>query len=338
MDRFLTPQPTQEDIFLDRSLRPESLTDYIGQPGVKENLCIFIEAAKKRGEYLDHVLIYGPPGLGKTSLAYVISREMGVGIKITSGPVLERTGDLAAILTNLNDGDILFIDEIHRLNPTIEEMLYPAMEEYKLDIIIGQGPGARTLRLNTPHFTLIGATTRLGLLTSPLRNRFGLVLRLDFYPSEELELIIGRSAQILGIEVEEAGAREIAKRARGTPRIANRLLKRVRDYAQARAKGTITLDVAKRGLSIMEIDEAGFDSLDRKFLLTIIEKFGGGPVGIETLAASLGEERQTLEEVYEPYLIQGGFIKRTPRGRVATRQAFLHFGLTPPGAKQERLL
>ncbi|RLD92006.1 MAG: Holliday junction branch migration DNA helicase RuvB, partial [Aquificota bacterium] len=303
MDRFLTPQPTPEEISLEKGLRPERLSDYIGQEGIKENLRVSIEAALARGEPLDHVLLYGPPGLGKTSLAWVISREMSVGIRTTSGPVLERTGDLAAILTSLRDGDILFIDEIHRLNPSVEEMLYPAMEEFKLDLIVGQGPGARTLRLDVPRFTLIGATTRLGLLTSPLRNRFGVVLRLDFYNVEELEAIVLRSARILGVKVDHQGATEIARRARGTPRIANRLLKRVRDYAQARADGAITLEVAKAALDLLEIDEAGFDALDRKFLLTIIQKFGGGPVGIDTLAASLGEERHTLEEVYEPYLI-----------------------------------
>ena len=338
MDRFLTPQPTPEEISLEKGLRPERLSDYIGQEGIKENLRVSIEAALARGEPLDHVLLYGPPGLGKTSLAWVISREMSVGIRTTSGPVLERTGDLAAILTSLKDGDILFIDEIHRLNPSVEEMLYPAMEEFKLDLIVGQGPGARTLRLDVPLFTLIGATTRLGLLTSPLRNRFGVVLRLDFYNVEELEAIVLRSARILGVKVDHQGATEIARRARGTPRIANRLLKRVRDYAQARADGAITLEVAKAALDLLEIDEAGFDALDRKFLLTIIQKFGGGPVGIDTLAASLGEERHTLEEVYEPYLIQEGYIQRTPRGRVATERAYRHFGLPlPPYIRQKGL-
>ncbi|RLD99570.1 MAG: Holliday junction branch migration DNA helicase RuvB [Aquificota bacterium] len=338
MDRFLTPQPTPEEISLEKGLRPERLSDYIGQEGIKENLRVSIEAALARGEPLDHVLLYGPPGLGKTSLAWVISREMSVGIRTTSGPVLERTGDLAAILTSLRDGDILFIDEIHRLNPSVEEMLYPAMEEFKLDLIVGQGPGARTLRLDVPLFTLIGATTRLGLLTSPLRNRFGVVLRLDFYNVEELEAIVLRSARILGVKVDHQGATEIARRARGTPRIANRLLKRVRDYAQARADGAITLEVAKAALDLLEIDEAGFDALDRKFLLTIIQKFGGGPVGIDTLAASLGEERHTLEEVYEPYLIQEGYIQRTPRGRVATERAYRHFGLPlPPYIRQKGL-
>jgi Holliday junction DNA helicase RuvB len=330
LDKFLDPQPIPEDLGLEKGLRPQRVREYIGQEGVKENLKVSIEAALGRREPLDHVLLYGPPGLGKTSMAWVISREMGVGIRITSGPVLERTGDLAAILTSLGNGDILFIDEIHRLNPSIEEMLYPAMEEFKLDLIVGQGPGAKTLRLDVPHFTLIGATTRLGLLTSPLRNRFGVVLRLDFYQIEELEKIVLRSATILGVNIDPSGAKEIAQRSRGTPRIANRLLKRVRDYAQARADGIITRRVAGEALALMEIDKAGFDSLDRKLLLTIIEKFSGGPVGIDTLAASLGEERGTLEDVYEPYLIQEGFIKRTPRGRVATERAYLHFGLKVP--------
>ena len=336
LERFLAPQSTPEEITLEKGLRPERLEDYIGQEGVKENLRVSIEAAMARGEALDHVLLYGPPGLGKTSLAWVISREMGVGIRTTSGPVLERTGDLAAILTGLRDRDILFIDEIHRLNPSVEEMLYPAMEEFKLDIIVGQGPGARTLRLDVPRFTLIGATTRLGLLTSPLRNRFGVVLRLDFYGMEELKAIVLRSARILGVKVDPQGATEIARRARGTPRIANRLLKRVRDYAQARADGIITLEVAQAALELLEIDEAGFDALDRKFLLTLMEKFGGGPVGIDTLAASLGEERHTLEEVYEPYLIQEGFIQRTPRGRMATERAYRHFGLRVPSNLRQK--
>ncbi len=336
LERFLTPQATPEEVTLEKGLRPERLEDYIGQESVKENLKVSIEAALARGEALDHVLLYGPPGLGKTSLAWVISREMGVGIRTTSGPVLERTGDLAAILTSLRDGDILFIDEIHRLNPSVEEMLYPAMEEFKLDIIVGQGPGARTLRLDVPRFTLIGATTRLGLLTSPLRNRFGVVLRLDFYNVEELKAIVLRSARILGVKVDPQGATEIARRARGTPRIANRLLKRVRDYAQARADGVITLEVAHAALELLEIDEAGFDALDRKFLLTLMEKFGGGPVGIDTLAAALGEESHTLEEVYEPYLIQEGYIQRTPRGRVATERAYRHFGLKPPSQTRQK--
>ncbi len=336
MDRYLDPQPTPEDLRIEGGLRPQRFQEYIGQSKVKENLKVAIEAALGRGEPLDHVLLYGPPGLGKTSMAWVISKEMGVGIRITSGPVLERTGDLAAILTSLRDGDILFIDEIHRLNPSIEEMLYPAMEEFKLDLIVGQGPGAKTLRLDVPRFTLIGATTRLGLLTSPLRNRFGVVLRLDFYGLEELKEIVLRSATIIGVHIDPSGAEEIAKRARGTPRIANRLLKRVRDYAEARAEGVITLQVAKRALELMDIDEAGFDTLDRKFLLTIIEKFGGGPVGIDTLAASLGEERGTLEEVYEPYLIQEGFIKRTPKGRVATDRAYRHFNLRFPSHPDQK--
>jgi len=338
LDKFLDPQPIPEDLGLEKGLRPQRLREYIGQEGVKENLKVSIEAALGRGEPLDHVLLYGPPGLGKTSLAWVISREMGVGIRVTSGPVLERTGDLAAILTSLGNGDILFIDEIHRLNPSIEEMLYPAMEEFKLDLIVGQGPGAKTLRLDVPRFTLIGATTRLGLLTSPLRNRFGVVLRLDFYKTEELEKIVLRSAAILEVNIDPTGAREIAQRSRGTPRIANRLLKRVRDYAQARADGVITQQVAGEALALMGIDKAGFDPLDRKLLLTIIEKFSGGPVGIDTLAASLGEERGTLEDVYEPYLIQEGFIKRTPRGRMATEKAYLHFGLKIPTQPGQRNL
>jgi Holliday junction DNA helicase RuvB len=339
LDRILDPQQlaSEEDMGLEKGLRPEKMKDYIGQEVVKENLKVSIEATLTRGEALDHVLLYGPPGLGKTSMAWVISREMGVGIRITSGPVLERTGDLAAILTGLEQNDILFIDEIHRLNPSVEEMIYPAMEEFKLDLIVGQGPGARTLRLDIPRFTLIGATTRLGLLTSPLRNRFGMVLRLGFYKVEELKRIVMRSASILKVKIDDKGALEIARRSRGTPRIANRILKRVRDYAQARAEGVITLEVAQKALTLLEIDEAGFDALDRKFLLNIIEKFGGGPVGIDTLAASLGEERDTLEEVYEPYLIQEGYIQRTPRGRIATEQAYRHFSLAIPEPRQKGL-
>ncbi len=317
----------EEESGLEVSLRPRSLDDYIGQERIKENLKIAIEAARKRGDVLDHLLFCGPPGLGKTSLAHIIAREMGVSIRSTTGPVLERPGDLAAILTNLEEGDVLFIDEIHRLSRVIEEILYPAMEDFKLDLVIGQGPSARTLKLDLKRFTLVGATTRTGLLTSPLRDRFGVTFRLDFYRVEDLQRIIRRSAAILAVEIDAAGTHEIARRSRGTPRIANRLLRRVRDFAQVRAEGFITREVACEALELLEVDEAGFDKMDRFLLRTIIEKFDGGPVGLETLAAAIGEERGTIEDVYEPYLIQEGYLSRTPRGRVATPLAYAHLGL-----------
>ena len=327
--RLVSGRPTTEDTLVEGSLRPSRLDEYIGQEKVKENMRVFISAAKSRGEPIDHCLFYGPPGLGKTTLAGVLAHEMGVNLRITSGPVLERAGDLAAILTGLKEGDILFIDEIHRMNPSVEEILYPAMEEFSIDIIVGQGPGARSIRLSVPPFTLVGATTRLGLLTAPLRERFGVVLRLEFYTPEELQTIIVRSARILKVEIEKEGAYEIARRSRGTPRVANRLLKRARDYAQARADNVITLDVARQALEMMEIDDGGLDTLDRSFMLAILDKFGGGPVGIDTIAASLSEEKQTLEDVCEPYLMQKGFIKRTPRGRVATALAYRYFNRKP---------
>ncbi len=327
-DRIFNPLPDEEDRALSKSLRPLTLDEYIGQARVKENLRVFIEAAKARGEPIDHILLCGPPGLGKTTLAMIIAREMGVNIKITSGPAIDRAGDMAAILTALEKGDILFIDEIHRLHPHVEEVLYPAMEDYCIDVVVGQGPGAKTLRVKLSPFTLIGATTRMGMLTSPLRSRFGVILRLEFYTPEELALIVKRSAAILGVEIDDGGAYEVAKRSRGTPRIANRLLKRVRDFAQVKGEGVITKEIADMALKMMEIDEAGFDSVDRKLLLAIIEHFNGGPVGIETLAVAVGEEKRTLEEVYEPYLIQEGYIKKTPRGRVATEKAYRFFGKT----------
>lgn len=317
----------EEEIEIENSLRPRSLNEYIGQEKVKEKLKIFIEATKKRKEALDHCLFYGPPGLGKTSLAHIIAHELGVSIKSTSGPVIERPGDLAALLTNLEENQVLFIDEIHRLNTTVEEILYPAMEDYQLDILIGQGPSAKTIKLDLPRFTLVGATTRAGLLTSPLRDRFGVVARLDFYNPEELKIIATRSANLLNIKIEPDGAEEIAKRSRGTPRIVNRLLKRVRDFAQVKASGIITSQVAKDALQMLEVDVQGFDHMDRKILLTIIEKFSGGPVGIETLSSSIGEEKDTLEDVYEPFLIQTGYLQRTPRGRMATPLAYQHFGI-----------
>ncbi len=313
-----------------RMLRPQTLKDYIGQTQAKMQMEIFIQAARGRQEHLDHVLIFGPPGLGKTTLASIIAHEMGVNIRHTAGPVLEKAGDLAALLTNLEKNDVLFIDEIHRLSPAIEEILYPAMEDFQLDIIIGEGPAARSIKLDLPPFTLVGATTRAGLLTSPLRDRFGIVQRLEFYSIEELTTIVKRSASILGVTIDDKGAVEIAKRSRGTPRIANRLLRRVRDYAQVKADGKITNAVADAALNLLEVDVHGFDTMDRRLLLTLIDKFSGGPVGLDSLAAAMSEERGTLEDVIEPYLIQQGFIMRTPRGRVATRHAYLHFGLNAP--------
>ena len=338
-DRIFTSDLDEEEKKFEAGLRPETLAEYIGQDKIKENLYIFIEAARRRTEALDHVLFHGPPGLGKTTLAYIMAKELGVGIKSTSGPVIERQGDLAAILTNLQRQEVLFIDEIHRLNPTIEEVLYPAMEDYKIDILIGQGPAARTLKLDIPRFTLIGATTRTGLLTSPLRDRFGIVIRLDYYRPEDLKKIVVRSAKLLNISVDDSGAEEIARRSRGTPRIANRLLRRVRDYAEVKADGVITRDVAVKSLAMLEIDERGFDIMDRKLLLTIIEKFNGGPVGVETIAAAISEDKDTIEDVYEPFLIQEGFLSRTPRGRLATPIPYKHFGITfQTESEQGRLL
>jgi len=321
---ILSPQKTEYDLDVsyERDIRPRRLNDYIGQEKVKDGLRIFIEAAKNRGENLDHILLYGPPGVGKTTLAYVIAQELNVGIKITSGPILEKIGDLAAILTNLEDREVLFIDEIHRLNRSVEEMLYPALEEYKLDILIGQGPGAKILRIDIPKFTLIGATTRAGLLTSPLRNRFGLSMRLDYYKDDEIVFIIERSARIMGLTIEKNASMEIAQRSRGTPRIANRILRRIRDYAQVKSRGIIDRKCVLEAFDILDVDDKGFDSMDRRLLDTIIEKFSGGPVGIDSLAASLSEDKETLEDVYEPYLIQKGYIHRTTRGRMATPLAY----------------
>ncbi|MCG3112527.1 MAG: Holliday junction branch migration DNA helicase RuvB [Candidatus Manganitrophus sp. SB1] len=337
MDRILSTQLNDEEKRMEASLRPASLDEYVGQTRIKENLRIYIEAAKKRGDVLDHVIFYGPPGLGKTTLANIIARELGVNLKATSGPAVEHPGDLAAILSNLSEGDVFFIDEIHRLHPAVEEVLYPAMEDFQLDLIIGQGPSARTLKFNLPRFTLIGATTRAGLLTSPLRERFGVISRLEFYRPEELEQIVLRSAKLLNITIEQTAAYEIAARTRGTPRIANRILRRVRDFAEVKSDGRILLEVARQALSQMEIDAAGFDAMDRKYLLLMIEKFGGGPVGVETLATALGEERETLEDVYEPFLIQGGYLDRTARGRMATDLAYQHFGVKRPENTQPRL-
>ncbi|HZA34947.1 MAG TPA: Holliday junction branch migration DNA helicase RuvB [Vicinamibacterales bacterium] len=333
-DRLVTPARADDDVQYEAGLRPRRLDDYIGQDRVRANLQVSIAAATGRGEALDHVLLYGPPGLGKTTLAYVIANELGVPIRATAGPVLERPGDLAAILTNLGEREVLFIDEIHRMPPAIEEILYPAMEDYELDIIIGQGPGARSVKVPVQPFTLIGATTRAGLLTSPLRARFGIVHRLDFYEQQDIEEIVRRSARILGVTLESVAASELAKRARGTPRIANRLLRRVRDYAQVRADGTITHDVACAALKLLEVDEHGFDDIDRRLLRTIIDKFGGGPVGLGTISAAISEERDAIEDIYEPFLIQIGFLDRTPRGRVATARAYDYFGLTAPGRDQ----
>lgn len=337
MSRMVTPDITDDDLFVESSLRPRRLEEYVGQEKAKRNLRLFIDAAKGRGEALDHVLLYGPPGLGKTTLSNIIAAEMGVNIKSTSGPVIERPGDLAAILTNLEPNDVLFIDEIHRLPHVVEEILYPAMEDFQLDIIIGQGPSARTVKLDLPKFTLVGATTRAGLLSSPLRDRFGVISRLDFYTHAELATIVTRSARILGMIAEPDGALELAGRSRGTPRIANRLLRRVRDFAQVRADGVITLQVVRDALEMLEIDEMGFDHMDRTVLLTIIDKFGGGPVGLDTLAAAVCEESDTIEDVIEPFLIQNGFLNRTPRGRMATRSAYLHLGRVAPETPQGSL-
>tara|TARA_R110002167_G_scaffold110677_1_gene281354 strand:+ start:21767 stop:22798 length:1032 start_codon:yes stop_codon:yes gene_type:complete len=334
-DRLISPEISSNDRSLDRAIRPLSLADYIGQSEVKKQMEIFIGAARNRSEAMDHVLIFGPPGLGKTTLANIIANELDVAIKTTSGPVLEKAGDLAAMLTNLEAGDVLFIDEIHRLSPAIEEILYPAMEDYQLDIMIGEGPSARSIKLDLPPFTLVGATTRAGLLTSPLRDRFGIIQRLEFYTPAELCRIVTRSAAILGCEIDEEGAAEIARRSRGTPRIANRLLRRVRDYAQMKCDGVMNQDSASQALDMLSIDVNGFDHMDRRLLITMIEKFGGGPVGVDSLAAAISEERDTIEDVLEPYLIQQGFMMRTPRGRVVTPHAYLHFGMPPPGASTE---
>ncbi len=330
-DRLVSPESGASEEFQDRAIRPRSLDEYVGQPAVREQMGIFIHAARSRGEPLDHTLIFGPPGLGKTTLANIIANEMNVSLKSTSGPVLERAGDLAALLTNLNEGDVLFIDEIHRLNAAVEEVLYPAMEDYQLDIMIGEGPAARSIKLDLPPFTLVGATTRAGLLTAPLRDRFGIVQRLEFYDTKDLTNIVTRSARLLNIEIEPAGAHEIACRSRGTPRIANRLLRRVRDFAEVKGTGVITQEMADKALSMLNVDAQGFDHMDRRLLLAIIEKFQGGPVGVDSLAAAISEERGTIEDVLEPYLIQQGYIVRTPRGRMVTQIAYSHFGLSPSG-------
>ncbi|HSG52191.1 MAG TPA: Holliday junction branch migration DNA helicase RuvB [Rheinheimera sp.] len=329
-DRLIQTSATREDEVIDRAIRPKTLADYTGQQHVCQQMAIFIEAAKGRGDPLDHLLIFGPPGLGKTTLAMIVANEMGVNIKTTSGPVLEKAGDLAALLTNLEPNDVLFIDEIHRLSPVVEEILYPAMEDYQLDIMIGEGPAARSIKLDLPPFTLVGATTRAGALTSPLRDRFGIVQRLEFYKVEELSKIIMRSAHFLNLQLDEEGATEIARRSRGTPRIANRLLRRVRDYAQVKHDGQVTPEVASAALQMVDVDAEGFDYMDRKLILAIIEKFMGGPVGLDNLAAAIGEEKDTIEDVIEPFLIQQGFIQRTPRGRIAAPRAYKHFGFDLP--------
>jgi Holliday junction DNA helicase RuvB len=340
----LRADPVDFERGVEEKLRPGSLDEFVGQDALRENLRVFIRAARERGEPLDHALFYGPPGLGKTALAHVIAREMGAPLRVTAGPVIERAGDLAAIVTNLEPGAVLFIDEIHRLSPAVEEILYPAMEDFKLDLVIGQGPSAQTVKIDLPRFTLIGATTRAGLLTSPLRDRFGVIARLEYYPASDLVKILARSARILGIALDAEGASEIAKRSRGTPRISNRLLRRVRDFAEVDGSRAITLELARFALGRLEVDEAGFDRMDRQLLRALIEKYGGGPVGLDTLAAAIGEDRGTIEDIYEPFLIQEGYLDRTPRGRVATERAYRHFGVTPGTdsravfARQDKLL
>ncbi len=323
----LSPSLQEEDVFLEPTLRPQRLRDYVGQEELKKGLALFIEAAKRRKEPLDHCLLHGHPGLGKTTLAHIIAKEMGVGIRCTSGPVIERPGDLAAILTNLQSGEILFIDEIHRLSPSVEEILYPAMEDFQLDLIIGQGPSARTIKIDLPRFTMIGATTRSGLLSPPLRDRFGVILRVDFYTDEQLKEIVFRSARVLKVKIDQEGALEIARRSRGTPRIANRLLRRVRDYAEVKAGGVVTKEVADEALSMLEVDKEGLDKMDRQILSIIINRFNGGPVGLDTIAVTIGEDSHTIEEVYEPFLVQAGYLHRTPRGRMATDKAYKHLGV-----------
>ena len=334
-DRLIDAAPREREDVIDRAVRPKALADYIGQPAVREQMEIFIGAAQKRGEALDHTLVFGPPGLGKTTLANIIATEMGVSLKSTSGPVLEKAGDLAALMTNLEPGDVLFIDEIHRLSPVVEEILYPAMEDFQLDIMIGEGPAARSIKLDLPPFTLVGATTRAGLLTSPLRDRFGIVQRLEFYSVADLTRIVLRAAELIGVNMEESGAVEVAKRARGTPRVANRLLRRVRDYAEMRGDGVVTSEMADLALNMLKVDERGFDHMDRRLLLALMDNFDGGPVGIESLAAAISEERGTIEDVIEPYLIQQGFMARTPRGRILTANAYLHIGVDLPKRLRE---